>query len=112
MDPMKLWTYSCPTKLYMGIGAHQKLAEILSNWGIHHLFFLSDRGVAATEIFALAEQILRAHDIKSPDKGFYQLPYSYKPTEEGSTHVKRDNFNPDVRDNKYSGWKSELMQEL
>jgi type III restriction enzyme len=33
--------------------------------------------------------------IKSPDKEFYQLPYSYKPTEEGSIHVKRDNFNPD-----------------
>lgn len=33
--------------------------------------------------------------IKSPDRGFYQLPYSYKPTEKGSSHVKRDNFNPD-----------------
>ena len=33
--------------------------------------------------------------IKSPDKGFYYFPYSYKPTEEKSTHVKRENFNPD-----------------
>ena len=32
---------------------------------------------------------------KSPDKGFYWFPYSYKPDEKGSTHVKRDNFNPD-----------------
>ncbi len=32
---------------------------------------------------------------KSPDKGFYSFPYSYKPDEKGSTHVKRDNFNPD-----------------
>jgi type III restriction enzyme len=32
---------------------------------------------------------------KSPDKGFYCFPYSYKPDEKGSTHVKRDNFNPD-----------------
>jgi len=33
--------------------------------------------------------------VKSPDKGFYHFPYSYKPTESGSTHVRRENFNPD-----------------
>lgn len=33
--------------------------------------------------------------IKSPDKGFYWFPYSYKPDDKASTHVKRENFNPD-----------------
>lgn len=33
--------------------------------------------------------------IKSPDKGFYWFPYSYKPDEIATTHVKRENFNPD-----------------
>ena len=33
--------------------------------------------------------------LKSPDKGFYSFPYSYKPSEIGSSHVKRENFNPD-----------------
>ncbi len=33
--------------------------------------------------------------IKSPDKGFYWFPYSYKPDEHAMTHVKRENFNPD-----------------
>jgi type III restriction enzyme len=33
--------------------------------------------------------------LKSPDKGFYSFPYSYKPSEKGSTHRKRENFNPD-----------------
>ncbi len=32
---------------------------------------------------------------KSPDKGFYWFPYSYKPDEKAVTHVKRENFNPD-----------------
>ena len=32
---------------------------------------------------------------KSPDKGFYYFPYSYKPSETGSTHIQRENFNPD-----------------
>jgi len=33
--------------------------------------------------------------LKSPDKGFYWFPYSYKPDEKAMTHVKRENFNPD-----------------
>ena len=33
--------------------------------------------------------------LKSPDKGFYSFPYSYKPDGKASTHVKRENFNPD-----------------
>ncbi|GAB6283255.1 MAG: DEAD/DEAH box helicase family protein [Ignavibacterium sp.] len=33
--------------------------------------------------------------IKSPDKNFYYFPYSYKPTDDGSSHVKSENFNPD-----------------
>lgn len=33
--------------------------------------------------------------IKSSDKNFYYFPYSYKPTDDGSSHVKRENFNPD-----------------
>ena len=32
---------------------------------------------------------------KSPDKGFYSFPYSYKPGEKGRTHSKHENFNPD-----------------
>jgi type III restriction enzyme len=32
---------------------------------------------------------------KSPNKDFYSFPYSYKPDETGSSHVKRENFNPD-----------------
>jgi len=33
--------------------------------------------------------------IKSPDKGFYGFPYSYAPDDKASSHVKRENFNPD-----------------
>jgi type III restriction enzyme len=33
--------------------------------------------------------------VKSPDRGFYSFPYSYKPTETGSTHVRQEYFNPD-----------------
>jgi type III restriction enzyme len=33
--------------------------------------------------------------LKSPDKGFYWFPYSYKPETTAKTHVKNLNFNPD-----------------
>ncbi len=33
--------------------------------------------------------------LKSPDKGFYSIPYSYKPSDSGETHVKQCSFNPD-----------------
>lgn len=33
--------------------------------------------------------------LKSPDKGFYAFPYSYKPETTAKTHVKSENFNPD-----------------
>jgi type III restriction enzyme len=33
--------------------------------------------------------------IKSPDKGFYAFPYSYKPETTAKSHVKSENFNPD-----------------
>lgn len=33
--------------------------------------------------------------IKSPDKGFYSLPYSYKPHSMSKTHVHHELFNPD-----------------
>jgi len=33
--------------------------------------------------------------LKSPDKGFYAFPYSYKPETTAKTHTKSENFNPD-----------------
>jgi type III restriction enzyme len=33
--------------------------------------------------------------LKSPDRGFYQIPYAYKPGETGRTHSHHENFNPD-----------------
>jgi type III restriction enzyme len=47
----------------------------------------------ATSIFNNIEKI--DYFIKAPDKNFYYFPYSYKPTDDGSSHVKRENFNPD-----------------
>jgi type III restriction enzyme len=49
--------------------------------------------------------------LKSPDKDFYHFPYSYKPSEIGSSHVKRENFNPDFF-LKLKGGKKILVVEI
>ena len=56
--------------------------------------------VSYTPEYRFTKSLFVNHDlidsfIKSPDKGFYSFPYSYKPTEEGRTHVRQENFNPD-----------------
>ena len=56
--------------------------------------------VSYTPEYRLTKSVFVNHNlidsfVKSPNKGFYSFPYSYKPTEEGSTHVLHENFNPD-----------------
>ncbi|MFO7598648.1 MAG: hypothetical protein R6X27_02415 [Candidatus Desulfacyla sp.] len=64
--------------------------------GPQNMLFLS-----SSPEMRFAKNLLNVHRdlfdsaVKSPDRGFYQIPYSYKPTEKGSSHVKRENFNPD-----------------
>ena len=63
MMDLKTFTYFCPTQVYSGIGAHQKLPEIISKLEAKYLLFLSDKGVAATEIFASVSNILKENKI-------------------------------------------------
>lgn len=56
-------TYFCPTKVYLGMGAHRKLPEILAGLGAKRLLFLSDAGVASTEIFTSVSSILKENNI-------------------------------------------------
>jgi len=63
MENMKTLTYCCPTKIYLGFGAHKRLPEILAGLGVKHLLFLSDHGVATGEIFALVKEILAENGV-------------------------------------------------
>ena len=59
MDMMKILSFVSPTKVYFGINSHQKLREIVSEWGIKRLLCLSDPGIASTDFFSLVEAILK-----------------------------------------------------
>jgi alcohol dehydrogenase len=57
-------SFISPTKIYLGIHSHKKLEEILENMGIRRLFFLSDNGVASTEIYSLVQRQLENANVK------------------------------------------------
>ena len=56
-------SFYCPTKVFMGIGSHQKLQDIIKEWKIEKLFVVADGAVAKTEIFASIEKILKDNNV-------------------------------------------------
>jgi alcohol dehydrogenase len=63
MNRLKVLTFLCPTKIYLGIHSHEKLKEIIAEQNIKRLLFLSDPGVASAEIYKLVEGILKASHV-------------------------------------------------
>jgi len=62
---------------------------------VHNLLHVSHKPEKKFVQALLANIELFDSFLKSPDKEFYSFPYSYKPSEIGSSHVKRESFNPD-----------------
>jgi alcohol dehydrogenase len=52
-------SYLAPTRIFLGIKAHQKLNDILGEWQIKELLLLSDDVVAETEFFAQVKAVLK-----------------------------------------------------
>lgn len=59
----KIQSFYCPTRIYMGIGSHQKLQDIIKEWKIEKLFVVADSVIVKTEIFASVEKILKDNNI-------------------------------------------------
>ena len=64
MTEIKTLSYSCRTRIFLGIGAYRKLPEILNGLNTNNIFLLSDSGVASTDFFKLVEDILTEKNIK------------------------------------------------
>jgi alcohol dehydrogenase len=59
----KIFSYRCPTEIYLGVNSHEKLGDIISEWKVKGLLLLSDEGVASTEIFKSVERILKGNRV-------------------------------------------------
>ena len=63
MTNSEIFSYRCPTEIYLGVNSHEKLGDIISEWKVKRLLFLSDEGVASTEIFKSVESILKGNRV-------------------------------------------------
>lgn len=51
-------SFSCPTRIVFGVGAHERLAAVLGEWKATRLFVLLDPALANSVLFRRAEAIL------------------------------------------------------
>lgn len=63
MAVSEMSTFFCPTRLYMGIGAHRKLGDILAAQHCERLFVIIDGGLLAGEFYASIRAILKGQGI-------------------------------------------------
>ena len=56
-------SFSCPTKLILGVDAHTQLPSIVRNWGCKRVFLIADPAVAASGIVNSVTDLLREHSI-------------------------------------------------
>lgn len=64
MSGLKTLTFLCPTKIYSGVNSHEKIREIVADWGVKRILFLSDPNVVSTEIYTRVENIFRENHIE------------------------------------------------
>lgn len=62
---MTIQTFFCPTKLYIGAGAHEKLPEILAALGAERIFLAADRALLASPIMGRITEALAACGISA-----------------------------------------------
>ena len=64
MDSLMMATFLSPTKILLGLNSHRKLIEVLESFGSKNIFFLSDEGVASTELYSLVEKMLKENNVQ------------------------------------------------
>ncbi len=61
---MEMLSYSCRTRILLGIGAYKKLPELLNGLNSDYVLLLSDNGVASTDFFRLVKDTLKESNIR------------------------------------------------
>lgn len=59
----RIFSYRCPTEIYLGVNSHERLGDIILEWKVKRFLFLSDEGVASTEMFKSVESILKGNRV-------------------------------------------------
>lgn len=60
---MTVNTFFCPTRIYVGVGAHEKISEVLGSLGAQRIFIAADRALLASDILGRIRDSLDARSI-------------------------------------------------
>lgn len=58
MQNMNVSSYFCPTKVFMGVDAHQKLKEVVQQFGCKRIFIALDAALLQSEFYAAIQKLL------------------------------------------------------
>ncbi|QCO16590.1 iron-containing alcohol dehydrogenase (plasmid) [Azospirillum brasilense] len=63
MSSFPVSSFSCPTKILFGVGAHEQLPDVLREWNATRLFVLLDPALADSVIFRRIEALLTGNGV-------------------------------------------------
>ena len=61
--------YCCPTKIHLGVGAHEKIEDVVHELGCTRLFVAADEALLKSELFVRISALLRRSGV-SATRGF------------------------------------------
>lgn len=63
MQSAVISTFFCPTRIYMGAGSHQKIAEIIRKHGCKRIFIALDAALLNSDFYARITTLLKTEDV-------------------------------------------------
>lgn len=63
MSSMQVSSFFCPTKILMGIGAHEKVEGLIKSWGSKRCFLAVDEALINSDIYRCIKDILDRNNI-------------------------------------------------
>ena len=62
---MTIQTFFCPTRIYTGVGSHERISDILASLGSERIFIAADRAMLGSEIMGRIRDSVAARGIES-----------------------------------------------
>ncbi len=85
MPPMNISSFFCPSQIYMGIGAHQKVAEIIRKLACERIFVVLDGALVDSPFYAGISALLKSEGVEvvlfsdiEPDPSAHTVEKAFK----------------------------------
>ena len=61
---MTISSFFCPTRIYLGVDSHQKIADVISSYQCKRLFVALDAALLKSELYSRIEALLQANGVE------------------------------------------------